>query len=156
MQQESVMLVRELMTRSVESTTPNATLAEAASKMRDRNIGCLPVGDGGGFVGILTEKDLSTRAIAEGMDPTSTTVGQIMTNGITYCQEDDSIEQALRTMEDRHIHHLPVLDRSNKMVGIVSLSDLALRGPQELYPDITKLAFQRASWVEANTARLAN
>jgi CBS domain-containing protein len=150
------MLVRELMTRNVESTTPTATLAEAARWMRDRNIGCLPVGDSNGFVGILTEKDLTTRATAEGMNPTTTTVQQIMTNGIIYCQEEDSIEDALHAMEDRHIHHLPVMNRWNKVVGIVSLSDLALRGPQEFYSGVSRLAFQSASLSQANAVRLSN
>ena len=114
--------------------------------MRDRNIGCLPVNDSDGFIGMLTEKDLTTRATAEGLNPTTTTVRQIMTSGITYCQETDRVEDALRTMEDKHIHHLPVrLSGSNKVVGIVSLSDLALKGPQELYSNVSRLAFQSAS-----------
>ena len=120
------MLVRELMTRNVESTTPTTTLTDAARKMRDRNVGCLPVNDTDGFIGMLTEKDLTTRATAEGLNPTTTTVRQVMTSGITYCHDDNSIEDALRTMEDKHIHHLPVrLSGSNRVVGIVSLSDLA-------------------------------
>ena len=149
------MLVRDLMTKTVESMTPTTTLAEAARRMRDRNIGCLPVGDANGFSGILTEKDLTTRATAEGMDPTTTTVHQIMTIGITYCQENDSVEDALRSMEDRHIHHLPVRNSSNKVVGIVSLSDLALKGPQNLYAGVSKLAFQSASLGQTSQTRLA-
>jgi CBS domain-containing protein len=157
MQQEPVMLVRELMTRNVESTTPTTTLTDAARKMRDRNIGCLPVNDTDGFIGMLTEKDLTTRATAEGLNPTTTTVRQVMTSGITYCHDDNSIEDALRTMEDKHIHHLPVrLSGSNKVIGIVSLSDLALKGPDALYTNIAKLAFQSASQNQANTARRTN
>jgi CBS domain-containing protein len=157
MQQEPVMLVRELMTRNVESTTPTTTLTDAARKMRDRNIGCLPVNDSDGFIGMLTEKDLTTRATAEGLNPTTTTVRQVMTSGITYCHDDNSIEDALRTMEDKHIHHLPVrLSGSNKVVGIVSLSDLALKGPDALYSTISKLAFQSASQNQTTTARRTN
>jgi CBS domain-containing protein len=146
------MLIRDLMTRNVESTTPTTTLTAAARRMRDRNIGCLPVNDSDGFIGMLTEKDLTTRATAEGLNPTTTTVRQIMTSGITYCQETDRVEDALRTMEDKHIHHLPVrLSGSNKVVGIVSLSDLALKGPQELYSNVSRLAFQSASLSRART-----
>ena len=68
-----------------------------------------------------------------------------MTKSVIYCQEDDSIENVLNTMRNRHIHHLPVRDQSNAVVGIVSLSDLALRGPQELYPYVAKEAFQSAA-----------
>jgi CBS domain-containing protein len=148
------MIVRELMTRHVEWTTPTATLTVAARRMRDRNIGCLPVGEGDSFIGMLTEKDFTSRATAEGLDPTIATVSQIMTNGVSYCRDDDSIEDALRAMQEKHIHHLPVRDQTNRVVGIVSLSDLALRGPQELYPDVSKLAFQSASALDG--ARLMN
>jgi CBS domain-containing protein len=139
------MIVRELMSRRVEWTTPNTTLADAARRMRDSNIGCLPIGEGDIFIGILTEKDFTARATAEGLNPTTTTVNQIMTRSVIYCQEDDSIENVLNTMRNRHIHHLPVRDQSNAVVGIVSLSDLVLRGPQELYPYVAKEAFQSAA-----------
>jgi CBS domain-containing protein len=153
MQQEAVMLVRELMTQQVEWTAPDTTLAAAASRMRDLNIGCLPVGEGGSFIGILTEKDFTARATAAGLDPTTTTVRQIMTSGVTYCNENESIEDALNTMRQRHIHHLPVLNQSNRIVGIVSLSDLALKAPQELYSDIAKLAFQSAALNQSGSVR---
>jgi len=139
------MIVRELMSRRVEWTTPSTTLADAARRMRDSNIGCLPIGEGDIFIGILTEKDFTARATAEGLNPTTTTVNQIMTRSVIYCQEDDSIENVLNKMRNRHIHHLPVRDQSNAVVGIVSLSDLALRGPQELYPYVAKEAFQSAA-----------
>ena len=125
------MIVRELMSRHVEWTTPSTTLADAARRMREGNIGCLPIGEGDTFIGILTEKDFTARATAEGLNPTTTTVNQIMTKSVIYCQEDDSIERALGTMRDRHIHHLPVRNQANAVVGIVSLSDLALRGPRQ-------------------------
>ena len=139
------MIIRELMSRRVEWTTPTTTLADAARRMRDSNIGCLPIGEGDTFIGILTEKDFTARATAEGLNPTTTTVNQIMTRSVIYCQEEDSIENVLNTMRNRHIHHLPVRDQSNAVVGIVSLSDLALRGPQELYPYVAKEAFQSAA-----------
>ena len=150
------MLVRELMTQIVISTTSTTTLTEAARRMRDDNIGCLTVGDSDGFTGILTDRDLTTRATAEGLNPATTTVGQIMTIGITYCQDDNTVEDALGKMEGKGIHHLPVRNQLKKVVGILSLSDLALRGPQELYAGASKLAFQSASLSNANTDRLTN
>jgi CBS domain-containing protein len=139
------MIVRELMSRHVEWTTPSTTLADAARRLRDRNIGCLPIGEGDTFIGMLTEKDFTARATAEGLDPTTTTVNQIMTRSVIFCQEDDSVENVLGTMRKQRIHHLPVRNRSKTVVGIVSLSDLALRGPQELYPYVTTVAFQSAA-----------
>jgi CBS domain-containing protein len=138
------MLVRELMSRGVEWTAPDTTLAQAARRMRDRNVGCLPVGEEGSFIGILTEKDFTIRATAEGPNPATTIVREIMTQTVICCREDDTIEGALQIMLHRHVHHLPVRGDAGTIVGIVSLSDLALRGPQQLYPDIAKLAFQSA------------
>lgn len=149
------MLVSELMTRKIEWTAPTTTLADAARHMRDRNIGCLPVGSDSSFIGILTEKDITTRATAESLDPSTTTVGTIMTRGFFYCQDSDSIEDAIRAMQVRQIHHLPVRNSSNMVVGIVSLSDLALRGPSELYSDISRLAFQNSSLGNATMSGLA-
>ena len=150
------MIVRELMSRRVEWTTPSTTLADAARRMRDANIGCLPIGEGDTFIGILTEKDFTARATAEGLNPKTTTVSQIMSKSVIFCQEDETVENALSTMRNRHIHHLPVLNRSNNVVGIVSLSDLALRGPQEFYTGASKLAFQSASLSHAGAVRLTN
>jgi CBS domain-containing protein len=150
------MIVRALMTQSVESTTSTATLTQAASSMRANNIGCLPVGDNNNFVGILTDRDLTTRATADGLNPTTTTVGQIMTRGVIYCQDDDTIEDVLQTMETNNIHHLPVRNRTKQLVGIVSLSDLALRGPKELYPTVSKLAFQSTTTATTSAAKSAN
>lgn len=124
---------------------------------QDAGLHCLPVHDSDGFIGMLTEKDLTTRATAEGLDPTTTTVRQVMTHGITYCHDDDAIEDAVRTMQDKHVHHLPVrLAGSNKIVGIVSLSDLALKGPQDLYTNTSRLAFQSATMNRRGTPRTAN
>jgi CBS domain-containing protein len=145
------MIVRELMSRRVEWTTPSTTLADAARRMRDNNIGCLPIGEGDTFIGILTEKDFTARATAEGLNPTTTTVSQIMSKSVIFCQEDESVENVLSTMRNRHIHHLPVRSQSKAVVGIVSLSDLALRGPQELYPYVATVAFQSAALSQKQT-----
>jgi CBS-domain-containing membrane protein len=139
------MHVSEVMSRNVHWTTPSTTLADAARAMRARNIGCLPVQENGTFVGILTEKDFATRATTAGLDPNASTVSEIMTTQVVYCQDDDSIEVAMDIMRRRQIHHLPVYDQSSGVVGIVSLADFALKAPQELYPSIANLAFQRAS-----------
>jgi CBS-domain-containing membrane protein len=145
------MIVRELMSRRVEWTTPSTTLADAARRMRDANIGRLPIGEGDTFIGILTEKDFTARATAEGLNPKTTTVSQIMSKSVIFCQEDESVENALSTMRNQHIHHLPVRNSAKTVVGIVSLSDLALRGPQELYPYVAKEAFQSAALNQTQT-----
>lgn len=150
------MIVRELMSKTVQWTTPTATLAEAARRMLENNIGCLPVGENNNFIGMLTEKDFVTRATAEGMNPNTTTVRQIMTSSITYCQDDDTVESALGTMEQKQIHHLPVRNNSNQVVGLISLSDLALKGPSELLSSASKLAFQASSSSQSSENRLSS
>ncbi len=120
------MKLKEVMTPGVEVIAPEATLQQAAAKMRRLNIGPLPVCDGDQLVGMLTDRDITVRAVAEGCDPTSTTVREAMTPDIAYCFDDQAIEDAIRTMERYQIRRLPILDRDKRLVGMVSLGDLAV------------------------------
>lgn len=120
------MRLKEVMTPGVEVIAPEATLQQAAAKMRRLNIGPLPVCDGDQLVGMLTDRDITVRAVAEGCDPTSTTVREAMTPDIAYCFDDQAIEDAVRTMERYQIRRLPILDRDKRLVGMVSLGDLAV------------------------------
>jgi CBS domain-containing protein len=134
------MLVHDIMTAHAEWVAPTITLAEAARKMRDHKIACLPIGHNDRLVGMLTDRDLVCRALAAGADPNTVTAGEVMTKGITWCYEDESVDDILEIMETKQIHHLPVLNRRKRMVGIVTLSDLALRGPDELSSRLSHLA----------------
>ena len=121
------MQVREAMTRGAECIRPGATLEEAARKMRDMDVGPLPVcGDNDRLVGMLTDRDIVVRAVAEGRDPRSTRVRDAMSEGINYVFEDDDVADAARTMKEKQIRRLVVLNRDKRMVGIVSLGDLAV------------------------------
>jgi CBS domain-containing protein len=139
------MLVREAMTPEAEWITPDTTLIEAARKMRDRGIGCLPVGENDRLVGMITDRDLACRGVAEGADPKKTPVRQAMTKGIVWCLDSEGLEEAVHRMEEKKIHHMPVLNGQKRMVGILSLSDLALKGPRNLFIGITRLASRDAS-----------
>jgi CBS domain-containing protein len=134
------MYVREVMTSQAEWIAPTLSLTEAAQKLRDRKIGCLPVGENDRLVGMLTDRDIVCRAVADGANPATTNVGDVMTKGITYCFEDDTVEAAIDQLEANRIHHIPVLSQQKRMVGIVSLSDLASRGPQDLLTRVSQLA----------------
>jgi CBS domain-containing protein len=121
------MQVKEVMTCGVECTCPTASLQEAARKMRELNVGPLPVcGDNNRLVGIITDRDITVRAIAEGKDPKTTQVQDAMTRDITYCFEDQEIAEAARLMRERQIRRLAVLDHDKHLVGIISLGDLAV------------------------------
>jgi CBS domain-containing protein len=115
------------MTGYVEVIAPGRSIQEAAEQMRSLNVGVLPVCNGDRLVGIVTDRDLAVRALAAGRDPKSTTVEEIMTRQPIYCFEDQDVEEAELVMEKNQIRRLPVLDHDNRIVGIVSLGDLAIK-----------------------------
>ena len=121
------MKIQELMTRSVETLDERATLQDAARRMAELDVGALPVARGGKTVGIITDRDIAVRGVAEDLSPTHTRVGDIMTTDVSYCRETDDIEKAVDTMQERQIRRLLVMDQNDRLCGIVSLGDLALR-----------------------------
>jgi CBS domain-containing protein len=118
------MQIREIMTRQVEVISRDADVRSAAIKMRDLNIGVIPVCDGPLFVGILTDRDIAVRLAAEGHDARRTCVGEIMTRDLTYCFEDQNIEDAVTVLEFHRINCLPILDRNYQLVGTVLMTDI--------------------------------
>ena len=125
------MQLREIMTRDVECVGPETTLREAAEKMRSLDVGPLPVCENDRLLGIVTDRDIVVRAIAQGRDPRTTTVREAMTEGIDYCFEDDDTADAARKMRERQIRRLVVLNGDKQLVGIVSLGDLAVKTGDE-------------------------
>jgi CBS domain-containing protein len=125
------MRIGEVMTRSVEVIGPDARLREAAGKMKTLDVGLIPVCDGDKLRGTLTDRDITVRGVAEGYDPAETKVADIMSTDLAYCFEDDEIEAALNLMEKRQIRRLPILSREKRLVGIVSLGDLAVHTGQK-------------------------
>ena len=127
------MRVKEVMTPGVEVIHPDSTLHEAAARMKSRDVGPLPVAEGGRLVGILTDRDITVRAVAEGEDPTTIRVRDIMTPEVLFCYEDDLVAEAARVMQENQVRRLVVLNRDKRLVGIVSLGDLAVEtGDDEL------------------------
>jgi CBS domain-containing protein len=122
------MLLRDIMTPGVAEISPNATLQDAAEQMRSHDIGVLPVYSADRVVGILTDRDIAVRAVAAGRDPNHAKVSDIMSSSVTSCFEDDALETAAAVMEEKQIRRLIVLDHNKKVVGIVSLGDLARHG----------------------------
>jgi len=125
------MHVSEVMTRHVEVIDSDAPLKEAASKMKTLDVGLIPVCDGDKLRGLLTDRDITVRGVAEGYDPSKTKVADIMSTDLAYCFEDDEIDAALNLMEKRQIRRLPVISRQKQLVGIVSLGDLAVHTGQK-------------------------
>jgi CBS domain-containing protein len=121
-----MMDLREIMTRNVEVVDRHASLRDAAMKMRQLDVGLIPVCDGDRLKGILTDRDITVRATAEGRDPIKTKVSEVMSTDISYCLEDQEVEEAVSLMEARQIRRLPILNKQKQLVGIVSLGDIAV------------------------------
>jgi CBS domain-containing protein len=120
------MQLKDIMTPKPECIRPDDTLQNAAARMRDLDVGPLPVcGDDDRLAGMITDRDIVVRAVAEGKDPRTTTVREAMTEEIIYGFEDQEIGDAIRVMEQKQIRRLLVMNRDKRLVGIVSLGDLA-------------------------------
>jgi len=122
------MLLRDVMTRGVECVGPDETILAAARKMRDLDVGPVPVCDHDRLAGMVTDRDIAVRAVAEGKNPVTCRVREVMTPDVTYCFDDDPVDEAERVMKQKQIRRLLVLNRDRRLVGIVSLGDLAVRG----------------------------
>ena len=120
------MTVEQIMTRDVETVPADASVLLAAHKMRDLDIGFLPVCAGDQFVGVVTDRDIVLRALAAGLDPSTTTVSRVMTSEVVGCFQDQSVEAAAQQMNVHRIRRLLIVDQAKNIVGVVSLGDLAL------------------------------
>src|SRR5207253_4212270 len=118
-------------TQQVEVIHPDSTLREAAEKMKSLGVGPIPVCDGERLQGMLTDRDITVRATAEGRDPNTTRVREVMTPEVVYCFEDQDVLEAARLMQEKQIRCLPILNREKRLVGIVSLGDLAVHSAEE-------------------------
>jgi CBS domain-containing protein len=123
------MLVNEVMTKHVEFVGPDESLEEAARKMKDLGVGPLAVCENEGVVGMLTDRDITVRAVAAGRNPQTTKVRDVMSGELICCFEDQAVEVAAHLMRSQQIRRVLVLDRDKRLVGIISLSDLALDAP---------------------------
>jgi CBS domain-containing protein len=121
------MQVYEAMTPDVVSVGPEATLMEAALAMRNLDVGPLPVCEGSRLVGMITDRDITIRATAQGQDPRTTQVREVMTPEVVCCLETDEVGQVAQVMQEAQLRRLLVVSAEGRLVGIVSLGDLALQ-----------------------------
>ena len=117
--------LRELMSRDVKVIDPDMSILEAAKKMRDGDFGMLPVGEDDRMIGTISDRDIAIRAVADGKD-TNTRVREVMTKGIAWAYEDETVDEAAKIMSERQVRRLPVVDRDKRLVGIVALGDFAV------------------------------
>ena len=119
------MRVSEAMTRDVRVARPDQSIQDAAKMMSDVDAGVLPVGENDQLVGMITDRDIAIRGIALGKGP-DTPVREVMTADVKYCFEDEDTDQVARNMADQQVRRLPVVNRDKRLVGILSLGDLAV------------------------------
>ncbi len=124
------MKVREIMTRDVKIVSPTDDLQSAAQLMEKNDFGMVPVGENDRLVGMLSDRDITIRAVARGLAPDRAKVREVMTTDVKYVYEDESVDDVSRNMSSLQVRRLPVLNREKRLVGIVSLGDLALKEPQ--------------------------
>jgi CBS domain-containing protein len=130
------MRVSEAMTRDVRVATPGQTIREVAKVMDEIDAGVLPVGENDRLIGMITDRDIAVRAVAQGKGP-ETPVRDIMSQDVKYCFEDEDLEHVAKNMGDIQVRRLPVVNREKRLVGIVSLGDVAQNEDLETTGDAT-------------------
>ena len=120
--------IQDIMTRDVQTISPQETVQRAAQLMDELNVGAIPVLDGDKLVGMITDRDITVRSVAAGQNPVSTKVADVMSTDVRTCTAGQSIDEVLDQMGDVQIRRVPVLDeQSGKVIGIVSLGDVATK-----------------------------
>lgn len=119
------MKIKDIMSKNVIIIAPETLLHEVAKKMQHSDCGSILVGENDKLVGVITDRDLALRCVAESHDPSDTTAEQVMTKQILYCRDSDKMEDVALNMTKNKVRRLPVLDKDKRLVGIISLGDLA-------------------------------
>lgn len=119
------MKINEIMSRNVECITSSLPIAKAAEKMRDEDIGFLPVCEHDRVVGTVTDRDITIRSVAQGRDPRLAPVSEVMSTTVFHCYEDESIETVAHAMQEDEVRRMLIFDRDDHLAGVVSLGDIA-------------------------------
>lgn len=122
--------LKDLMSRDVKLVSPETSIKEAALMMRDGDFGMMPVGEADRMIGTISDRDIAIRAVALDMGP-ETKVRDVMTAGVAWAYETDSVDKAVKIMSERQVRRLPVVDENKRLVGIVALGDLAVKDSEK-------------------------
>lgn len=132
------MKVKKAMHQGVVWVSPDTPVTEVARKMRESDVGAIPVGENDRLIGMITDRDIVCRAVADEKNVAKLTARDVMTPGISYCEADADIEDALETMEKKKIRRLPVIDENRRMVGMLSLGDVSHAVSGDLTAEVVK------------------
>src|SRR5690606_2470090 len=130
------MKVSEVMHPGVHWVEPGTPIIEIAKLMRDQDIGSLPVGEDDRLVGMVTDRDIVCRGIAQGLDCSVMTARDVMSSGIIYCRDNEELDDAVRIMEQHEVRRLPVINDDKRMVGILSLGDISHSAPRQVSGEV--------------------
>jgi CBS domain-containing protein len=126
------MRVEDMMHKNVTWVSPATSVSDIAKKMRDEDIGAVPVGENDKLIGMVTDRDIACRGMANGHDVKKLTARDVMSKPILYCHTMDQVKTAAEIMESKNVRRLPVINEKKRLVGIVSLGDLASKAPHTL------------------------
>jgi CBS domain-containing protein len=126
------------MHKGAEWVSPNTPLTVLAKKMQERDIGALPIGENDRLVGMVTDRDITIRAVADGRDISKLRASDVMTKGVVFCRDSEDVDDAARIMEKKQIRRLPVIDENKRIVGILSLGDISHAGSRDLAAEVVQ------------------
>ncbi len=132
------MQVKDMMHKGVTCLSPDTTVKAIAMKMRELDVGAIPIAKDGQLAGMITDRDIAIRCVANGKDLSKVTAKDVMTPGVVCCRDTEKVEEAVRIMESKKIRRLPVLDEAKRMVGMVSLGDISHALSQDITGEVTK------------------
>lgn len=130
------MKVKDVMHEGVEWVEPNTSISNLAVMMKKEDIGAVPIGENDKLIGMVTDRDITVRAVANGDDMSKLTARDVMTSGIIYCRDNEELADALRIMENKSIRRLPVINEDKRMVGMLSIGDIADAASHELSGEV--------------------
>jgi len=119
------MKAKEAMHKGVEWVSPDTPVTALAKKMLEQDVGAIPIGENDRLIGIVTDRDITLRAVANGKDVSGLTARDVMTKGIVWCRDIDEVNQAANVMQTKQVRRLPVIDQNKRMVGILSVGDIS-------------------------------
>jgi CBS domain-containing protein len=132
--------IAEIMSRDVQTIAPEDTLQKAAQQLRELDVGSLPVTSGTRLLGMLTDRDITVRAVAEGLNPQQACVSDVMTQQVQSCNTDDDVASVMQQMGDAQLRRMPVVNQNQELVGIVALADLALKSGRHIDETVREIS----------------
>jgi CBS domain-containing protein len=132
------MKVKNAMHKGVEWVSPDTPISVIATKMRQLDIGAMPVGENDRLIGMVTDRDIAVNAISDGKDVAKLTARNVMSHGVIWCRDSDDVKEAAHIMERKRVRRLPVIDANKRMVGMLSLGDVSHATPLKVAAEVTK------------------